>query len=351
MTKLWRIIDVENNRVTEGLRVLEDIARFNWEETAITTELKSVRNKVAVLTNPFQAQMIAGRDSVNDLGLAISQTICLDAKNTPAEMIRANFKRVQEGLRSLEEHFKALSFYSTAKEFELLRFQLYGLEKQAAAKFVAFRSFPETDLYAITAREHSLGRSNCEVVRQLLDAGIKLIQYREKELSMLQKYRECLKIRELTASCGAAFIVNDDLHLAMAASADGVHLGQDDLPVEIARQLLPDHMFIGLSTHSPEQADRAVQAGVDYIGVGPIFRTFTKKDVCDPVGLKYLDYVVTRHRIPFVAIGGIKQHNTGEVVRHGAKCIALVTEITGATDIAAKINDLRVEINHVRMGS
>jgi thiamine-phosphate pyrophosphorylase len=103
-------------------------------------------------------------------------------------------------------------------------------------------------------------------------------------------------------------------------------------------------MFIGLSTHSPAQAEAAVRLGVDYIGVGPIFATNTKKDVCDPVGLKYLDYVVRNIRLPFVAIGGIKEHTIAEVYRRGARCIALVTEIVGAPDIGAKVHALRAAI-------
>jgi len=208
--------------------------------------------------------------------------------------------------------------------------------------------FPRTDIYAITAGEYSLGRSNVEIVKQILEADVKIIQYREKDLSMGRKYRECLKIRELTADFGAAFIVNDDLHLAQAVSADGVHVGQDDLPVEKVREIVGSQMIIGLSTHSPEQADIAVSLGVDYIGVGPIFRTFTKKDVCEPVGLEYLDYVVGNLHIPFVAIGGIKQHNIGKVAEHGATCIALVSEIVGAQDIGATITALRSEIQSTR---
>lgn len=208
--------------------------------------------------------------------------------------------------------------------------------------------FPRTDIYAITAGEYSLGRSNVEIVKQILEAEVKIIQYREKDLSIRRKYQECLKIRDLTADFGAVFIINDDLHLAQAVSADGVHVGQDDLPVEKVREIAGDSMIIGLSTHSPEQADRAISSNVDYIGVGPIFRTFTKKDVCDPVGLNYLDYVAGHLHIPFVAIGGIKQHNIGEVVKHGATCIALVTEIVGAPDIGAKIMALRSEIWKVR---
>ena len=178
--------------------------------------------------------------------------------------------------------------------------------------------FPETDIYCITARQFSLGHSNLEVVRQMLEAGIKIIQYREKDFSMLQKYRECLGIRDLTAQYGACFIVNDDVHLALAVESDGIHVGQDDLPVEKVRELVGDKMLIGLSTHSTEQADRAVEAQIaDYIGVGPLYQTSTKKDVMPAVGLGYLDYVVSHHKIPFVAIGGVKESNVAEVIKHG----------------------------------
>lgn len=213
------------------------------------------------------------------------------------------------------------------------------------------RRFPQTDIYGITASQFSLGRSNLEVVRQMLEAGVKIIQYREKDFSMLRKYHECLSIRELTAEHNACFIVNDDVHLALAVESDGVHVGQDDLPVEKVRDLVGERMLIGLSTHSPEHADIAAKAGIaDYIGVGPLYQTFTKKDVQPPVGLGYLDYVVAHHRIPFVAIGGIKEHNVAEVVLHGAGCVCLVTEITGAQDIGAKIREIRERISQVKRG-
>ena len=211
------------------------------------------------------------------------------------------------------------------------------------------RRFPETDLYGITASQFSLGRSNEEVVRHMLEAGIKVVQYREKEFTMRQKYRECLAIRELTARYGACFIVNDDVALALAVGADGVHVGQDDLPAEKVRELVGDKMVIGLSTHSPEQADQAATAGIaDYIGVGPLYQTFTKKDVMAAVGLPYLDYVVAHHQIPFVAIGGVKEHNVADVVRHGAKCVCLVTDIVGAKDIGTKINAIRARMREAQ---
>ncbi len=198
-----------------------------------------------------------------------------------------------------------------------------------------------TDIYCITAEEYSLGRDNIEVVSKMLEAGVKIIQYREKDKTMLERYRQCIKIREMTYEAGAAFIVNDHIDLAKSVMADGVHIGQDDLPLCVVKQLVGDSMIIGVSTHSPEQAQKAIEDGADYIGVGPLFRTFTKKDVCDPVGFEYLDYAVRNVKIPFVAIGGIKLNNIKSVVEHGARCVALVTEIVGAEDIVDVIASAR----------
>lgn len=205
-----------------------------------------------------------------------------------------------------------------------------------------------TDLYCITAEEYSLGRDNIQVVKEMLNAGIKLIQYREKDKTLLEKYRQCLKLREMTGEAGATFIVNDNIDIAMLVQADGVHIGQDDIPIERVRELVGEEMIIGLSTHSLEQAHDAVKRGADYIGVGPIYRTFTKKDVCEPVGPDYLDYVVKNLEIPFVAIGGIKEHNLNEVVIRGANCVAMVTEIVGAESIEEKVVSLRRKIKECR---
>ncbi len=202
----------------------------------------------------------------------------------------------------------------------------------------------ETGIYGITAEEYSLGRSTIDVVKQMVQAGIKIIQYREKEKKARLRYEECLRIREITREAGAALIVNDYVDMALLIGADGVHIGQDDLPPSGVRELVGNEMIIGLSTHSPDQAQTAVRAGVDYIGVGPIFATKTKKDVCNPVGLEYLEYVVRNIDLPFVAIGGIKEGNIATVHSKGAACIALVTEIVGAKDIFAKVQSLKAAL-------
>ncbi len=198
-------------------------------------------------------------------------------------------------------------------------------------------------IYGITDDALSRGRSSMEVVRLLLAAGIRVIQYREKSKPDRAMYEECRVIRDLTAGAGATFIVNDHVALAMAVGADGVHIGQDDLPPVKVRELVGPDMVVGLSTHAREQAGEAEKlAGViDYIGVGPVFATGTKTDAAAPVGLALLEYVAANISLPYVAIGGVKEGNIAEVRRRGAGMIAIVSEIVGADDIPAKVAALR----------
>ena len=196
-------------------------------------------------------------------------------------------------------------------------------------------------IYAITSHEHSLGRSNLEVAKAILDAGVRVLQYREKDMKAGRMYEECLAIRKLAREAGATFLVNDHVDIAMLVDADGVHIGQEDLPPEAVRRLIGPDKILGLSTHRPEEAKAAQESGlVDYIGVGPIFATKTKKDVCDPVGFEYLNHVIKNIELPFVAIGGIKEHNIAQVRAAGARNICLVTEIVAARDIGARVRAL-----------
>lgn len=230
-------------------------------------------------------------------------------------------------------------FSKTGSRLSERRFMMQNTEPRAGAKL------PVTDIYGITAEEHSLGRDNIDVAGRMIDAGIRIIQYREKEKDMGEKYEQCRKIREMTQKAGVFFIVNDHVDIAMLVKADGVHIGQEDLPLPAVRELVGHRMVIGVSTHNPMQAKTAVEQGADYIGVGPIYRTHTKKNVCDPVGFGYLDHVVSHYpEMDFVAIGGIKAHNIRDVVQHGATRICLVTEIVGAGDIGMKIKEIRSRI-------
>ena len=196
-------------------------------------------------------------------------------------------------------------------------------------------------LYCIITEEHCLGRKVYEVAQEMIKAGVKIIQYREKNKCKKDKYLDCVKLRKLTKKNNVIFLVNDDVDIALAVSADGVHLGQGDLPVEAVRAMAGRKFIIGLSTHSPQQALSAVKSGADYIGVGPVYPTKTKKDVGAAVGIGYLDYVVKNINLPFVAIGGIKLHNLPEVIAHGARCVAMVTEVISCPDIQGRIKEIK----------
>ena len=341
--KLYRLVDSNINRAAEGLRVIEDIYRFFYSNYDISKSAKIIRHGIRGAMSQYNESCIIRRDSENDVGLTASKSLRLDERSGVADLVSANFKRVQEALRTIEESLKVLDNYELAKVYESYRFDCYALEKKAFIKGYAERNAREliSGLYCITAEEHSRGRSNIEVVKAMINAGVKVIQYREKDKKLKDKYNECVQIREMTKNSGVTFIINDDIDIAILVKADGIHIGQDDLPIEKVRELVGDDMLIGLSTHSPEQARDAVKRKADYIGVGPIYKTYTKKDVCEPVGLGYLEYVVNNLDIPHVAIGGIKEANLGEVLEKCPGCIALVTEITGADDIEEKIKSIR----------
>lgn len=194
-------------------------------------------------------------------------------------------------------------------------------------------------IYCVTAEDFSNGRNNIEVVKSMLEAGIKIIQYREKDNPnkyMREKYEECLKIRELTKEYDALFIVDDYADLALTADADGVHIGQKDMPIEAVRKIVGYDKIVGLSTTNEKEALEALDTSADYIGIGPIFATNTKPDADEATGIKYIDYVVKNLDIPFVCIGGIKLNNMDLLIEHKAMSLCMLTEIVSSEDIKAK---------------
>ncbi len=334
---LYRIIDANINRASEGLRILEDIARFVIEDFNISKELRDLRHCVRKTFK--SSEMLTSRDSENDLGLTVSQNTNVDNKEDLSDLLEANFKRLQEALRSIEESLKVLGYYNESKIYETIRFKSYSLEK----KILIRRALPDTDIYGILGEDFSKGRNNVDIVRDMIGAGIRIIQYREKNKSKLHKYQECKTIRALTKNAGVTFIVNDDVDIALSIKADGLHIGQDDLPIEEVKKIAGD-MLIGLSTHNENQAKEAIVKGADYIGVGPIYKTNTKKNLEESQGLKYLEWVSKNIPIPYVAIGGIKESNILEVKEHGGKCFAMISEIVGSEDMKGKVERIRRKI-------
>jgi thiamine-phosphate pyrophosphorylase len=203
--------------------------------------------------------------------------------------------------------------------------------------------FQQVDVYPVTCEKLSEGRSNLEVLEAVIRGGAKIIQLREKEYQKKDLYYLALKFREMTAKDGVLLIINDHVDIALGVQADGVHLGQDDLPLTVASQLAPE-LLIGASSHSLEQALQAVKDGADYINIGPIFPTRTKEGVERVLGPEAISTISPHVEVPFTVMGGINEENIEQVLAQGARRVAMVTAITRAADIAKKVRSLQDKI-------
>ncbi|WP_270179272.1 thiamine phosphate synthase [Alkalihalobacillus sp. CinArs1] len=189
------------------------------------------------------------------------------------------------------------------------------------------------NLYVITGEEFHPDRSLYDVMEEAMLGGAEIIQLRDKHSSKKVILEKARILRELTSKHNVTFIVNDHIDVALAVDADGVHLGQDDLPISVARQIIGTDKIIGISTHKIEEARLAEKEGADYIGAGPVYKTNSKSDVVDPVTTAYIKAVASEITIPFVAIGGIKLHNVEEVLSAGASRICVISEVVGSSNV------------------
>ena len=196
-------------------------------------------------------------------------------------------------------------------------------------------------LYVLTDRSVARGRSLIDLVAAALEGGATAIQLREKSLSALDQIALGRELRRLTADAGALFIVNDRADIALALEADGVHLGQDDLPVATARKILGPGAIIGGSAGSLDELRRSIAAGVDYLGVGPMYATGTKADAGPPIGPAGLAQIRQQTDLPIVGIGAIDADNAGPVIAAGADGVAVISAVLGADDVAAAARRLR----------
>ncbi len=190
-------------------------------------------------------------------------------------------------------------------------------------------------LYVITDRKLSQGRSHLEVMSSAIAGGTRIIQLRDKECTARELVKEGLALRELTYREGVLFIVNDRVDVALAIEADGVHLGQDDLPAKLARKILGKDKIIGVSIGDAEEAVQAVEDGADYVSVSPVFSTTTKLDAGEGLGIQLITEVKKCTDVPIVAIGGITKDNIARVARAGADCAAVISAVVAADDVEA----------------
>jgi thiamine-phosphate pyrophosphorylase len=200
--------------------------------------------------------------------------------------------------------------------------------------------FEASDLYVVITESFCGGRDAVEVLEASLAAGARLVQFREKGIEADELYARARAFRERTWDAGALLIINDRVDLALAVEADGVHLGQNDLPMDAARRIAPE-LILGGSSHNLQEALAAQDAGASYVNIGPIFATQTKAVPTGVVGPEMIDAIAPHLHIPFTCMGGIKVDNVGEVLGHGARHVAVVTAVTAADDVGAAATALR----------
>ena len=324
-----RIIDASSNRVREGLRVVEDYARFALDDPSLTRGLKDIRHRLNEAMTGFPAELlIPQRDTTGDVGthiMAMDESI----RSSPRDVLIANFKRVTEALRSLEEFSKLYDVWVSGR-FEVLRYDLYTIEKRMLLAVAGARSLENARLCLLIGNQPTLGDLTW-LVSEAIEGGVDFIQLREKNRPDRVILDHAREIRIITAKAGVLFAVNDRVDIARLAGADAVHLGQDDLTVRDARRLVGPRMIVGVSTHEPTQLRKAISDGGQYLGVGPVFSSHTKNfHDHELAGTGYVRYAAEATSTPWFAIGGIGPENIDEVLEAGATRVAVSSAILNA---------------------
>lgn len=329
--QIRRVLDANLNRAGEGLRVLEDLARFVLNDATLSQQLKTMRHELLTGDLLFNKQLIEARDSESDVGINALAPGQEKEKELPI-MVVANARRVQESLRTIEELAKTknISPKLDPEKFKQARFNLYSIERELLSKLLRQDKVTHINgLHVIIDTQALKGRSHIEIAGQIIRGGAKTLQLRDKLTSKKELLPLALELKTLCAEHNVLFIVNDYLDLALAAGADGLHLGQDDLPIKVARKLIPIDKILGCSTTTVDQAIAAESAGADYIAVGSIYPT-PSKETAVIVGLERLRQVRQVVDLPIVAIGGITKDNTAEAITAGANSVAVISAILGA---------------------
>jgi len=334
---LARLLDASGNRAREALRVLEDYTRFVLDDAFLTRQLKSLRHDLVEALAPFSTSFLHARATLDDVGVSLS-TPQEHERASLEHVVRANAKRLQEALRSLEEFGKVHS-PALGQALERLRYQSYTLERALALGAQARERLAKARLYVLLT-EKMCALSWIGTLREVLEGGADVIQLREKDLddrALLERAREA---RRLTREYDILFIINDRPDIALLCDADGVHLGQDDLPVRDALRFLGADALIGVSTHDLDQVRQAVLEGATYLGVGPTFPSHTKVFHA-LAGLEFVRAAHDETTLPAFALGGVTLDNLDRVLQAGARRVAVSHAICAAPDPQAATREFK----------
>ncbi|MFA5863233.1 MAG: thiamine phosphate synthase [Phycisphaerae bacterium] len=327
---IYRILDANLNRGREGLRVVEEYLRFVREDRRGSWFVKRWRHQFREMTQQLgQEKLLSARAAISDVGKDLASP-SQPGKQNPQAITSAGLKRIQEALRVIEEYSSPIA--PTVSDLaSRMRFEIYQFEKELFLSSPRTR-FAQIKLYLLIGSDFCPMEKIVELAGPLLDAGVDCLQLREKKLPDKEIFRLSEKLAKLCRDKEKLFIVNDRPDIALAVAADGVHIGQEDLPIDAVRQILGPDRIIGISTHTIPQLREAIEKNPSYIAIGPAFDTTTKPH--EPTaGLEYITAVISElcdAGLPEVAIGGITIDNLPKLMSTGVRRVAVCSAILSA---------------------
>jgi len=339
MSRLLQIIDANLNRCSEGLRVIEEIARFILGDEKLQRSTKRLRHELAgFFTDKRSAPaarikfVASGRDSERDVGRQYSTRSEMERADA-AQILKSSFSRAEESARVLEEFTKMLDTGVSA-QIKRFRFKLYTLEKGFVAKHLASSKrefFRSVGFYPIIDRR-MMGDCDAIIIgTEILSSGVKIMQYHDRIYPENRIYRICKALAKLCRQKQIKFIVGGSVDIALASGADGVHLYQDDLPVDAARQILGPESIVGISAHNKTELRSATKQEVDYIAVGPVFPT--KATERRSIGAELAGWARQNISLPIIASGGITLENIDDVIAQTPCGVAVGSGLFESNDI------------------
>ena len=346
--QILRIIDANINRTGEGLRFLEDVARFLLNDSYLTEQLKALRHDIVQSVGDYGVNLLTRRDSEGDVGILNTQTA--EEKSDALSLVRANAKRVEESLRVMEELAKLpeVSSFLDSTKLQEARFTVYTLEQNLVSRLLRQDKKEKLmGLYVILDTESLKGRDEVEAARAVIRGGAKVLQLRDKRRSRGELLPIADRLRTICREAKVLFIINDYLDLALAADADGLHIGQEDLPLSVARKNLPIDKIIGYSIKTVAQAQKAEAEGADYLAVGAIFPSPTKPE-SQVVGMGTLRQIKQAVSLPLVAVGGINQGNVDQALSTGGS-VAVISAVFDEKDVEKATRRLVDKIEQSRL--
>lgn len=333
-----RILDADGNRAREALRVIEDYCRFTLDDRFLSGELKRLRHDLTETLAVLPAGLLLeARDTLRDVGTSIS-TEREQQRLSMQAVVQANWKRLQEALRSLEEYGKLRS-PNLGMALEQLRYRSYTLERAILLGATARQRLADALLYVLVTGARCLAALDW-TIQEAAAGGAQIIQLREKELRDHELLERARQVRRWTRQANVLFIMNDRPDLARLAEADGVHLGQEELSVKDARRIVGPDALIGVSTHNLVQVQQAVRDGASYLGVGPTFVSATKPFHELP-GLEFIRLATAETSLPAFVIGGVNLETIAAAGAAGARRVAVSQAICQAEDPRAAAAAMR----------